>query len=340
MPIIKFPSGSKIVVTAPPSGDPVPGDPNRLHIVTAVFNPRRYKRRYQLYREFAARMARSGCVLYTVEAAFGRRPFEVTSSRNPLHFQFRTNDEWFMKENLLNLGFARLPKTAKYVAWIDADVQFTNPHWAAETVAQLQHHPVSQLFAYVINLGPHYQPFQLWNSFGYSLSLGRPIKVIGKDYNHWHPGFGWAYRREALEATGGLMDRVILGSADTSMAFAWIGRAMETVHGGASDAFKKYVQEWQAKAVAYLASAGGTVGYVPTSLIHFWHGQFKNRRYVERWEILIRNKFDPYKALEPDKSGLLHLVQGQTALRRDLQNYLAGRNEDSMEFDPREANIR
>jgi hypothetical protein len=195
------------------------------------------------------------------------------------------------------------------------------------------------LFGHVVNLGPAFQPFQLWHSFGYSLSTNRQIKSVGRDYCHWHPGFGWAFHREAINATGGLQDRVILGSADTTMASGWIGRAMETVHGSATAEFKKYITDWQAKAVGYMTSAGGTVGYVPGSLNHFWHGQFKNRRYVERWDILIRNNFDPFTALVADKNGLLHLAPGQAALRRDLQNYLSGRDEDSLEFDVRESNI-
>jgi hypothetical protein len=35
---------------------------------------------------------------------------------------------------------ARLPNDWKYVAWVDADVNFTNPHWVRVTVQQLQHY--------------------------------------------------------------------------------------------------------------------------------------------------------------------------------------------------------
>jgi len=35
---------------------------------------------------------------------------------------------------------ARLPSDWKYVAWVDADVNFTNPHWVRVTVQQLQHY--------------------------------------------------------------------------------------------------------------------------------------------------------------------------------------------------------
>jgi hypothetical protein len=46
-----------------------------------------------------------------VELAFGNRPFEVTDPDNPRHVQVRSGHELWHKENLVNLGVARLPAT-------------------------------------------------------------------------------------------------------------------------------------------------------------------------------------------------------------------------------------
>lgn len=52
----------------------------------------------------------------------------------------RSFDELWHKENLINIGIASPPADWQYVAWIDADVSFSNPCWAVETVQQLHHH--------------------------------------------------------------------------------------------------------------------------------------------------------------------------------------------------------
>lgn len=64
-----------------------------------------------------------------------------------MNLQLRTSHEIWLKENSLNLGFARLPPDWKYAAWIDADVTFARPDWACETVHQLQHNPVVQMWS-------------------------------------------------------------------------------------------------------------------------------------------------------------------------------------------------
>src|SRR5208282_5642845 len=92
-----------------------------LYVVAVISNPIRYLTRYELYHRFEKHMQDSGVILYTVEMAYGDRAFAVTDANNPRHLQLRSNHELWHKENLINLGVARLPATWKYLAWIDAD---------------------------------------------------------------------------------------------------------------------------------------------------------------------------------------------------------------------------
>jgi hypothetical protein len=128
-------------------------DDNVLHVITVISNPCRYILRYKLYEEFAKRMLATKCVhLITVEAAFGNRKFEVTSSDNPDHIQVRHATELWIKENLINIGMRSLPPKWKYVAWVDADVDFINgENWGQETLHQLQRHPVVQPWATAVD---------------------------------------------------------------------------------------------------------------------------------------------------------------------------------------------
>src|SRR5688572_1018355 len=123
------------------------GRNSTLYVVTAISNPCRYNSRYQLYQKFAKMVQDSNAILITVETAFGNRPFVVTQPGNNYHIQLRTNHEIWHKENMINLGIARLPLDWQYVAWIDADANFSNPDWVNETLNQLQHYHIVQMFS-------------------------------------------------------------------------------------------------------------------------------------------------------------------------------------------------
>jgi hypothetical protein len=195
-----------------------------LYVVTPIVNPSRYRSRYTLYRNFEKHITDIGAVLYTVEAAYGDRDFAITDATNPRHIRLRTNHELWHKENLISVGVSRLPADWRYVAWIDADVQFARPDIVAETVQQLQHFSVVQMFAHATDLGPRHEPLRSFQGF-----IAQWMRQIGQapgttaQYGAWHPGYAWACRRDAWDHLGGLIDFAIVGSADRYMACGLIG---------------------------------------------------------------------------------------------------------------------
>lgn len=344
-----------------------------LHVVTAIFNPIRYKSRWKHYQRFARHIVDSGAILHTVEARFGEReaaldhiaPAFLTDA-HPYHEQngaptpplqvphtytvVQTDSEVWLKENLLNIGFARLPDDAKYIAWVDADVAFARPNWAGETIHQLQHYAVVQMFSDVQDLGPQHQPIQMHRSFmtcyleglhlpgfqkagGYSGGGGG-----GKLSPHapylWHPGFAWAARRHALDSLGGLLERAVLGAGDNHMAHALIGRGDASLHHAVSAGYRRYVKEWEHKAEA---SIRRNVGVVSGLLSHYWHGKKVNRKYWDRWRIITERQFDPYLDLKKNVQGVLQLQDRGTAnsrlLRDQIRTYFRERHEDSIDLD-------
>ena len=96
-------------------------------------------------------MDTSSAILHTVEVAFGGRHFEVTEPGNPNHLQLRIHmQELWLKECALNLLIAdviRRHPDAKYFAWVDADVLFSRADWAQETLHQLQHYHIVQMWS-------------------------------------------------------------------------------------------------------------------------------------------------------------------------------------------------
>lgn len=323
-----------------------------LYVITPVFNAPRYKVRYKNYHRFARYIKDSGAILVTVEAAFGERAFaieeecEVSShpkntGRNHIHIRVRTSHELWTKENLINIALSRLPADWKYVAWIDSDVVFSRPNWVGETIHQLQHYQMVQMFSHVLDLDPDHQPLTTHQSFMYCYLNG-----IEKRANHggyydghsgaggaiWHPGFAWAARREAIDALGCLVDWAILGAGDNHMAHALIGRVHESHHQKIHPNYRKMLAEWQYRADTHIRR---NVGYVSGLILHYWHGKKADRRYWDRWKILVDNRYDPEQDIKYDSQGLLQLVDRQTprsiALRDQIRKYFRERREDSID---------
>lgn len=340
-----------------------------LFVICSIYNPARYKSRYKHYERFAKHVKDSGAVLVTVEAAFGERhhaldkgvtqygteihqaapekPTEFHKARTTephIYIKVRTSSEVWLKENLINIAMQFLPADAKYIAWVDADVKFMRDNWVGETIHQLQHYDVVQMFSHVTDLDPDYQPLQNHIGFMYCYlnGMGRKQSVPGNYYyqppskredgslNLWHPGFAHAAKRSVLDDLGGLIDFAILGAGDNHMCHALIGEGASSVHPGMSDAYKRKVAEWQWRADNYVRK---NVGYVSGAIVHYWHGKKVNRRYWDRWKILVDNKFDPDIDIKKDTQGVVQLVDRfdarSTKLRDQLRNYFAQRNEDS-----------
>ena len=327
--------------------DLTPMDCRELKVVTMISNPMRFKNRYNLYRKFAKHMHDSGVDLYTVEVVQHDRPFEITQADNPFHFQLRTDSILWIKENCLNLAIQRLPTNWKYVAWIDADILFSNPHWAESTIQQLQIYKIVQMWSTCHDLNPAMDTFATYRSFCWChhYSLRNPervgVMVNGRmQFNQgipdfksyatlqkpfWHSGFAWVMRRETFEDLGGLFQVGILGSGDHHMSLAMIHEAERSLPTDVSVPYFESIVEYQKRCERYLLK---DIGYVPGSINHYAHGQKINRGYRTRWDILKRNQFDPRTDLKMDWQGLYQLTDRNIQLRDDIRIYFSQRDED------------
>ncbi len=277
-------------------------------------------------------MAASGAVLVTVEAAFGDHGFEVTDSFNPMHLQLRTSSVLWHKERIINLGIAhllRLVPDAQYIAWIDADVTFSNPDWAAQAVHQLMHHAVIQPYSEAISLDAKEQ--YLWNcpssfrSFidgrGYHQTPPLPASYIYKG----HPGLAWAATRSALDSLGGLYDTCVAGSGDTVMSNCLKGQWDVYLPAPPSAGMAASMERWGARCDR---SIHANVGYANGSLLHHWHGRSEARGYEKRWSILSYHQFDPVHDLVIDSQGMYAWAGNKPRLEDDIRLSLTSRNED------------
>jgi len=304
-----------------------------LHVVTAVANPIRWESRIRLYRQFEDHMLASGVRLTTVECAYGERPFEVRPREGLNLVQVRAKSVVWNKESLINIGISRLPADWKYVAWLDADVHFRRSHWAAETVHALQQYDVVQPWSDAYDLGPHDEHIQHHKSFLCQWWNKQPVVPAGKGfwtfdggpYCYPHSGYAWAATHQAIDWLGGLFDLAAMGAGDHHMALALIGRVEASVPGGVSTAYLAHLQRWQARALHHI---NFNLGYVHGTLEHRFHGRKTDRKYVDRWGMILEHGFDPDADLKRNSFGVLELASNKPRLAHDLDMYFRQRNED------------
>jgi hypothetical protein len=312
-----------------------------LYVIAPIFNPQRYRTRWKLYKEFENYvLSNNQAHLVTIECTFGHREKVMTEQISDKHtvLHIQTSHELWLKENMINIAISRLPENWKYVAWVDADVRFTRPDWVGETIQQLQHYHLVQMWTQAIDLMPNFEHRHkvqfsfMWsylnqssvpNANNYYYTIGSNMK------GYWHPGYAWAARREAINDLGGLIDWSILGSADTLMAHALIGNISEKNKPSyINGRMFEQLMEWQNRAEKHIKR---NVGFVEGLITHYWHGKKVNRGYNTRGNILVENDFNPDLDLKKDWQGAYQLTDRNFKLRDDIRGYFRMRNEDGID---------
>lgn len=191
-----------------------------LWVITTYYNPARYRTRRQNYQQFAKRIIEAGMKLITVECAFGQERFEFDPS--PEIIQVRGRHVMWLKERLINVAISKLPPQAEKIAWIDADILFSNPAWAVEVAASLDRYPLAQPCDSLHRLERAQTTYAGTGYFRRSFACQlqrRPESALIRGVAHGFPGGAWAARRSLIERHG-LYDAEILGGNDELFAHA------------------------------------------------------------------------------------------------------------------------
>lgn len=298
-----------------------------LYVILPYFNYCSFQRRKQLFVEFVERIRHEPKVRIVVSEAVkkgGRFQLPATMEGVYLHLRSEVDNYMWIKENLINFAVHMLPSAWQYMAWVDADITFLNTNWVQDTIDELKRNDVIQMFHTCVNLGPDGEAIKLDNSFMYMhLCSGKPYHPLAK-YGFFHPGYAWAMNRRAYFVLGGLVDFGILGSGDRHMALALIGMVHHSHPGNIHENYKNKLLDYQKRAY------GMKLGYVKGTILHHWHGRLADRRYRERWDIIVKGKFDPCTDIVKGYDGLWKFTDSGKRLEAQIQDYFVGRQEDNM----------
>ncbi len=287
--------------------------PERLAVVTCFWNPAGYRRLVTNYHRFRDGLRAQGADLWTIELHYGTPALPdatTTCAADPA-----TQTLWH-KEQLLNLQIGALPPEYDAVAWIDADLLFPDG-WIEAALGALVLHPVVQLFERIEDLGPKERVFRIRE--GCAKALHRKGKAVGL------PGGAWAARRGAIAA--GLYTANVIGGGDEAMRFAWTRDPRPSSLRAYSPGRRKHFMDW-----ADRQTVNGSIGYLPITLRHLFHGFPQDRLYRARRAYLTDDAFDPATDLEHDANGAYrwtaHALAAKPRMVERVRNYFTERRDD------------
>jgi len=236
-----------------------------LAIISCFYNPCQYHNLKTNYYKYRAAL---GDVPYFC-AELGFEEF-VTDAQIKIKAQDDGHILW-QKERLLNLCIEQLPDKYDQVAWIDADVIFTNENWYDETVELLQDYPIVQMaerIEYMDAIGNIYERQESAASYWQNKKT---------DFTLAAPGLAWAAHRDVF--ADGLYDVEPTGGADVRMFLACLG---DWAHGNIrfmNTKAKRHFLEWAAPVYRQVR---GNVGCLRGCITHLFHGYRKDRKYAEK----------------------------------------------------------
>jgi hypothetical protein len=304
--------------------------------ITTFFNPCHYRIRIDNYKRFRESSKRQGLKLICVELAFGKSAYELKEDDAEIMVRVRTKNVLWQKERLLNIGLKHLPPDCDKILWLDADILFFNDRWIEQASQLLNAYIALQPFscaillpAYVDQIGNQQWPDGVTeghkiNSFAYEYSSSNTKPSLA-NLKYGHPGLAWAARRSLFDDHS-FYDRFILGGSDSLMAYAFFGERCPYYH---KDDFSKSMilnqEQWIQKIGPRVC---GSVYYVQGNIAHLWHGNNKDRFYINRDRWLKKYNFDPETDIQFDENGCWSWATPKRMLHLFCRSYFFLRNEE------------
>jgi hypothetical protein len=281
--------------------------------------------------------------LYVVECIYPKlnQTYIITDPNNPNHLQLTAETILWTKENMINIAVNKLlPNDYKAFAFIDANLKFLNINWAEETLKILNSCDILQPFTNGYNLDNFnminkkskqlYSALYVWinkNALNYKTNIENNNLNIKIGKQKTHPGWAWAITRKTYEQINVIYEFGIIGGGDSILARSIMEPNFmfkNPPYKHCSIAFKKSLFDYQCK------FNNVTVGYTPGTILHYYHGSLENRKYGDRWDIIIFNNYNPYTFIKKNNCGMYEAtINFPELLKNQIIQYFAGRDEDN-----------
>lgn len=255
-----------------------------MAICFVLFNPAQTKRILMNYFYVRNLYQSQGLPVFTLELVYDGRTPEV-----PDAIHVHASSFLFHKENLYRILETKIPSCYTKLAFLDADVYFSDKTWYKKTSDLLKTNDIVQ-------------PFERahWLDLTYKKTMLTRKTVVLNEKPQWdfafHPGFAWCMTRKYYKKVG-FFDYAISGSGDTLSSAAWLQKKFP-------DKFQSLPSPLVSKYILFSKQTPPKITYLKdVDLYHLYHGSRENRQYAERHKMLnIKGEIDEY--IEKNKEGV------------------------------------
>jgi len=300
-----------------------------LYVILPFYNFAKAKRRTQLFLQFLERYKKLSTIRIIIAEATIEEEFQLPTYLKDsvyMHLKYKLESPFWCKENLINVAVSKLYHFSpnwQYVAWIDADVTFLNQNWVQDTISNLKKYDFVQLFEDAFYMNQINEPIEIKKSFAYDYNLNLEECKNSSNFKH---GLAWSCTRWAFERMEGLLDINIVGSGDSFMIHLFLNNLESWIMTykifNMSESYFNLLRRKQ----RFFQRSNFKLGFTNGNLLHNWHGERKNRKYVERFSIL--NGFDPQLDLIRNSDGILNLSDRGKRMKNEILKYFVERRED------------
>jgi hypothetical protein len=260
----------QVTITIPVYNKPVRDD---MAVLLVYFNACSYKKLAQNLLFTYQTLVRAGIPVYLVEHCFpGQVP--LMPANGTTIFNTSSESYMFYKENLLNWLMPKVPQKYTKLFMMDSDLLFEKETWYDDVSVLLDTHDVVQPFHTAIWLRSDLKTIDMTKK---SIVAAKDDKEQSLQFIH--PGFVWAFKRNYIEPKG-VYDLNILGSGDCIIGSAVIQNDI------LDSSWKTYSPYWMLEKYKeyYKLFENNKSTFYDQSVYHLWHGSFKNRRYINRYQ--------------------------------------------------------
>jgi hypothetical protein len=312
---------------------------DKLWAVCTYFNYAGFKALYNNYFIFSHALKQQKVNLLTIELAFGDAPYQIPISENVV--RVRAKSVMWQKERMINYALSILPKSCKYIAWLDGDILFRESNWMNMAIDKFErdncqliqlyerawYMPKGQLsiksgdkgYWIVPGIVAQYCKYENWI-----------VKRLRRELPFSQPGFAWAADRSWLESVGGIFDVGVVGSGDVHFidgcldSYELHKHSPSIYYEAGAYQYSAYLYEYFSR----MSKARPKVGFIPTNVYHIHHGELKNRKYQERKYILCQNDYDPRKDIRL-VNNVYEWATDKPELHESIKKYFINRQEDN-----------
>ena len=296
-----------------------------MAIITCYFNWCGFMNPTRNFHRFLREMKKNDIPVFGVELSITDN-FETTGMCGWSQLKVKRENVCFQKEACLNLVEKKVPEQYTKIAWIDCDLIFLNDNWYHQASKKLDKHKLIQLYTHGYNTDKYGRTVLEFPSIMYMrdrVPHSEWVKHSG------YPGGAWAARRE-LWKHGGLYPYAVMGGGDTVFIYSMYDHSFEkSAHeniGIKKNAESSIYTSWKKSVNSYV---GRDISYIENKFLHEWHGDKKNRNYIDRHTIL--KNIDIKKQVKLNARGIIEFYNiTDSTIYDEIYNYFLERDEDGL----------